>query len=245
MPVNSVGSTADFSASVPVQVVQIRVEFLPPATQTSVSSAGDLLSRLDALSKSDPEKFKAVMVEVARRLRERTAQAPGKQADLLGWLAARFEAVAQRGDLATLWKDPRQPAQPAEKPVAAADAGAAAVAGPGSPTSGQAAPTTSSATPNATTTPNATPTPIPTQVATSATGTQVARRRHHHHRHHEGEEEQGRQGHGPGSLLRLVADVIRAALEVVLGSKPAQPAPTTATGAEASAAADPRGAPVA
>jgi len=94
MPVSSVGSTAFTATSVSVQVVQVRVEVLPPAAPTDISQAGSLMARLDALSRSEPEKVKAVMAQVAGALRDQAGKANGRQAGVLGKLAERFAATA-------------------------------------------------------------------------------------------------------------------------------------------------------
>jgi hypothetical protein len=121
MAVTGVASSAGFSASVSVQVAQIRVEILPPATQTSVSPAGGLLGQLDALSKGDPARFKAVMGDVSRRLAEQAAQVGGGRGEVLQDLSARFGAAASGGDLAAIFRTPPGVATPAAGDSATAD----------------------------------------------------------------------------------------------------------------------------
>jgi len=262
MSVSSVGSTTSYATTVSVQVVQVRVEILPPATQTEVSQTGTLLSRLDELSKSDPEKFKAAMSQVASVLREQAGKAQGRQANVLTMLADRFEATAKSGRLETLFKAPSPDATAAAGSTAGAAGGASATgstSAAGAASSGATA-STASGTASATSATGtaATETAAASAQAAGASATSPRddaaseavrkgkghhghhRRHHHHHRH----DEEGGEGQGwrPGRLLAMVADVVRAALDTVVGAVKTldaaaaeKPAGTTMDGSSAGA----------
>jgi hypothetical protein len=75
-----------------------------------VSKPGELFSKLQQLQSADPEKLKAVLSDIASKLKEAAASQSGAGADRLNELASKFEEAAQTGDLSAL-KPPEPPQQ--------------------------------------------------------------------------------------------------------------------------------------
>jgi len=66
---------------------------------TNVSPMGDMMSKLQQLSQSDPSKFKQVMAEIADKLKAVANDSSGQRADFLGKLADKFQQAGQSGDM--------------------------------------------------------------------------------------------------------------------------------------------------
>ncbi len=69
------------------------------AATSSISSVGSLFDQLKQLSQSDPTKFKEVMSDMAKSLRQDAKQATGADAQRLSTMADRFDKAAQSGSL--------------------------------------------------------------------------------------------------------------------------------------------------
>jgi hypothetical protein len=67
-----------------------------------ISKPGQLLSELDSLAQSDPDKFKAVTADIATQLKNAAATQTGSSADLLNKLADRFSSASQSGTASAL-----------------------------------------------------------------------------------------------------------------------------------------------
>jgi hypothetical protein len=78
------------------------------AATLDVSPMGQMMSRLDSLSTSDPEKFKEVTSEIADKLTEAASSATGRDAEFLKGLASQFATASETGDVSAL--------QPPERP---------------------------------------------------------------------------------------------------------------------------------
>jgi hypothetical protein len=76
-------------------------ELSPPATM-DVSPMAQMLSKLDSLSKSDPDKFKEVTAQIAAKLEEAAKSATGRDAEFLSQMARQFSAASEAGDVAAL-----------------------------------------------------------------------------------------------------------------------------------------------
>ena len=81
----------------------------PAEDSSSLSGPAELFKRLEALSKSDPAKFKQATQEISERLTEEANAAtdPGAKKMLTG-LAAKFNEASQTGDASVL-KPPQGP----------------------------------------------------------------------------------------------------------------------------------------
>jgi len=102
--VSSPQSVSAFEMSVSIQIQVVQVEVNPPPT---ISQGASLLSQLQELQKSDPEKFKAVMGKVSSELRAEAEQSSGDKAQLLNTFADRFAAAAKSGDVSALGPSPQ------------------------------------------------------------------------------------------------------------------------------------------
>jgi hypothetical protein len=79
------------------------------ADATELSKPAELYAKLQQLQQSDPEKFKAVTADIAAKLKAAAAdQGDGFGGKMLSDLAAKFEAVANGGDITQL-KPPSGP----------------------------------------------------------------------------------------------------------------------------------------
>jgi hypothetical protein len=72
------------------------------ATAVDVSKPGELLAALQQLQQEDPAKFKDVVAQLAKEVRDQAGQATGRQADALTRFADRLDTVASTGDLSAL-----------------------------------------------------------------------------------------------------------------------------------------------
>ena len=68
----------------------------------TISGPGKLFSELQQLQSSDPAKFKAVVSDIASKLQAAAQQSTGPQADVLSFLASKFQTAASTGDLSGL-----------------------------------------------------------------------------------------------------------------------------------------------
>jgi hypothetical protein len=73
-----------------------------PATSTSVSKPGELLSKLSQLLQQDPTKFKAVTQEISDELKTAAQSASGPQASFLSKLSDSFAQASSSGSLSSL-----------------------------------------------------------------------------------------------------------------------------------------------
>ncbi|MFO0581544.1 MAG: hypothetical protein U0229_04655 [Anaeromyxobacter sp.] len=89
-----------------------------PGSPPDVSKMADLLSRLQALQTSDPEKFKAVMKQMSEQLSTAADGTQGREAGFLADLADRFAEAGETGDL-SLVKPPDGPPPGAPPPKGA------------------------------------------------------------------------------------------------------------------------------
>ncbi len=73
----------------------------------SISSPGDLLSKLSQLQESDPEAFKTLMTEIADKLETAASETDDtNEAAVLSDLASKFETAGETGDLSELQPPP-------------------------------------------------------------------------------------------------------------------------------------------
>jgi hypothetical protein len=74
------------------------------ATQysASLSPFGQLISKLDSLAASDPDKFKSLTTQIASELTAAAGRSEGPQADFLKQIAQKFTAASQSGDASGL-----------------------------------------------------------------------------------------------------------------------------------------------
>src|SRR5262249_5938475 len=84
-----------------------RTSSVPPpqaggAASVNISRPGELLSKLQQLQQSDPDKFQQVVSGIADKLHTEAQNASGADSQALGKLADRFAQVAQTGDLSAL-----------------------------------------------------------------------------------------------------------------------------------------------
>jgi len=230
MSVSAVGSTPvapsyEISISVQVEVVPVQASQAP-----TVSQGATLLSQLQDLAKTDPDRFKAVMSKVADELRAEAQQASGGRAVLLSALADRFAAAAQAGDLSPLEQAQAPSADASSSPAGSAQtatsSGSAATdASSSSAASSQAASSSGSA---------AAPSGSSDASAADGSGQAAAPVRHHHRHHHR--HARGHYGSDSSAgawsangivshVAELVADALRSVTE--------QPATTSAPAAAA------------
>lgn len=73
-----------------------------------ISKPGELYSKLQALQKSDPAKFKEVVSDIAQKLKTASESQTGNEAKMTSDLAAKFQSVADGGDISQL-KPPSPP----------------------------------------------------------------------------------------------------------------------------------------
>jgi hypothetical protein len=107
MTINSIASPSAVNDVQPVT---------PPATSSSSSLAADaangvsvdisrpgkLFGDLASLAQSDPDQFKAVTADIAKKLKDAAGSEGGSRADFLNKLAVRFDSAAQSGSAADL-----------------------------------------------------------------------------------------------------------------------------------------------
>ena len=114
MSVNGIGSTSNLSATLaitssrPPQTSTVDAS-LSPEESSSLSGPAELFKKLEALSKSDPAKFKQATQEISEKLTEEAGSAtdPGAK-KMLTSLAAKFTEASQTGDASVL-KPPQGP----------------------------------------------------------------------------------------------------------------------------------------
>lgn len=75
-----------------------------------VSQPAEMLSKLQQLKTSDPEKFKQVVSDIASKLKSASQQKSGFGSKMLSDLAEKFQNVADGGDLSQL--EPPKPPNP-------------------------------------------------------------------------------------------------------------------------------------
>jgi hypothetical protein len=108
MSINSVSngnsSASAIQALVPAPTTPATTGTSSPSVGVSVdiSKPGQLLSDLDSLAQSDPDKFKAVTGDIAKKLKDAAAAQTGGRADFLNKLADRFSAASQSGNASDL-----------------------------------------------------------------------------------------------------------------------------------------------
>lgn len=73
-----------------------------PTDTSDISSGAQLMDQLQALEKSNPDQFKAVMNDVASQLKTQASSASGTQASFLTDLASKFQQAGASGDLSAL-----------------------------------------------------------------------------------------------------------------------------------------------
>ncbi len=107
MNVNSIGGTYATTALDPTQTT---AGADPDGSSIPVLGGEDarpsqrakLMSELADLQKSDPDKFKQVTEDIAKKLREAAASAGAGQSTFLGNLADKFEQASQSGEMSAL-----------------------------------------------------------------------------------------------------------------------------------------------
>ena len=227
MSVNAVSSTQPVSAfdltiSIEVKVVEVNHDPAP-----TISPAASAMSRLEALQKSDPASFKAVMAKVADGLRAEAQTATGREAEFLNKLADRFDAAAKAGSLSAL--DPATTSPSSTSPAAASGAAATTPASSGTASDSSGSGPAAAAS---------------TSSASGANGAAASSEVHHRHRRHQhahsgqGYGSQSSQGWSSHPLLQDVLKLVADALASV-GSSSASSSSTTAAPASVASASSP------
>jgi len=121
MNINGIGGSSATTAIAPndLQGSQ-RPSSIPPAgsgpaATTTISTPGELFSKLQQLQEKDPAQFKQVMSSLASDLRSEAAKTDGPQSAFMTKLADRFDQAAQSGNLSAAKPDEAQGAQGAHK----------------------------------------------------------------------------------------------------------------------------------
>jgi hypothetical protein len=73
-----------------------------PATVTTISREGDMLSHLSELQTSDPEQFQATMKQMSDDLRAAAKEKGGEEGQRLSAMADKVDKAAKTGDLSEL-----------------------------------------------------------------------------------------------------------------------------------------------
>lgn len=109
MNINGISSTDQVSAltSVNSQSATNRASSMPPpgagdAAVPHMSGPGKLMSKLAALKQADPDKFEAVVSDMASKLKDAASQATGPQAQFLTNLSDKLSDIAKGGDISEL-----------------------------------------------------------------------------------------------------------------------------------------------
>ena len=136
MTISSIGSIYNTAPLSPVQQVSSGTQSITSGSDSNTSSIGltdgtkissqaQFLSQLQQLQTNDPDKFKQVVTDIANKLGQ-AAQQLGKSGEgkFLADLAAKFQSVADTGDLS-----PLQPPVPQQNTAVAAYAANAAQSG--------------------------------------------------------------------------------------------------------------------
>ncbi len=112
MNVSSVSSTSALLGTAAIASTSDVTDLTGVAgTDTSgVSKMADLMSQLQALAESDPDKLKEVMNSLAEQLQEAAGSTEGGEAGFLEELAQKFADAAESGDVSSL-KPPEPPPQ--------------------------------------------------------------------------------------------------------------------------------------
>ena len=113
MSVNGIGSTSSLSATLEILSTRLSQNSSVSSTDSvngdssGLSGPAELFKKLEALSKSDPAKFKQATQEISDKLTEEADSEtdPGAKEMLTG-LAAKFKTASQTGDASAL-KPPR------------------------------------------------------------------------------------------------------------------------------------------
>jgi hypothetical protein len=121
MSVNGIGSTSSLSATLEImssrlsQTSSVSSSDSINRDSTDLSGPAELFKKLEALSKSDPAKFKQATQEISEKLTEEADSAtdPGAK-EMLTDLAAKFKKASQTGDASVL--KPPQGSPPAGGP---------------------------------------------------------------------------------------------------------------------------------
>jgi len=120
MSVKGIGSTSSLSATLEIMSARLSQTSTVDASQSaedssSLSGPVELFRKLEALSKSDPAKFKQATLEISEKLTEEADSStdPGAKEMLTG-LAAKFKEASQTGDASVL--KPPQGSPPAGGP---------------------------------------------------------------------------------------------------------------------------------
>lgn len=78
------------------------------AANIKLSPMGQLMSKLESLSESDPDKFKEVASQISEKLKAAAEKATGKDKEMLTKMAEQFAKASESGDMADL-KPPKPP----------------------------------------------------------------------------------------------------------------------------------------
>jgi HSP90 family molecular chaperone len=73
-----------------------------PTDSNDMSAFAKLMSELQQLQQSDPDKFKSVMSDIAKTLKTDAQNATGSQATFLNNLSSKFDQAAQTGQMPDL-----------------------------------------------------------------------------------------------------------------------------------------------
>jgi hypothetical protein len=119
MSITSVSSTSSSDASWWLEAIknqssqQTQDTWQAMSTQgppdIKLSPMGQMMSKLESLSTSDPDKFKQVTEDISEKLKAAASQATGTDADMLNKMADRFAEASKTGDMSAL-----KPPKPAD-----------------------------------------------------------------------------------------------------------------------------------
>ena len=102
MDISSINNTSAISQFLTNQTGASSAAGGVPTDSNDVSSLAKLMSELQQLQQSDPDKFKAVMSDIANTLKTDAQNATGSQATFLNNLANKFDQAAQTGQMPDL-----------------------------------------------------------------------------------------------------------------------------------------------
>jgi hypothetical protein len=102
MDISSINSTSAISQLLTNQTSTSSAAGGVPTDSNDMSSLAKLMSELQQLQQSDPDKFKSVMSDIAKTLRTDAQNAAGSQASFLNNLAGKFDQAAQTGQMPDL-----------------------------------------------------------------------------------------------------------------------------------------------
>jgi hypothetical protein len=78
------------------------------AANIKLSPMGQMMSKLESLSESDPDKFKELTLQISEKLKTAASKATGKDAEMLTEMADQFAKASESGDMSAL-RPPKPP----------------------------------------------------------------------------------------------------------------------------------------